>query len=82
MGDGPYANSVASADCGRCFAVTGDVWSGNRFCGNPAKSVDVNGRPVCGVHKKGQPGIAWYGDRYRYPEGTGGEWKWSRGEFR
>lgn len=66
----------------RCMAVTGTATFGPMYCGNRAKSEDVNGRPVCGVHKAGQPGIPWYGDRGRYPEGTGGDWKWSRGEYR
>ena len=66
----------------RCFAVTGTVW-GERFCGYPAKSKDVNGRPVCGAHAKGHPGIAWHGDGYKYPEGTGGRyWEFSRGPSR
>lgn len=66
----------------RCYAVCGSTATGPLYCGNRAKSVDANGRPVCGTHKKGQLGIAWYGDRYRYPEGTGGDWKFARGEFR
>lgn len=65
---------------GRCFAVVGAAFTGKQFCGYPAKTTDANGRPVCGVHKKGQPMIAWYGDRYRYPEGTGGRWEFAHGE--
>lgn len=70
---------------GRCYAVTGDAWGGPRYCGNTAKTEDANGRPVCGVHKKGQPGIEWRGEGHRYPYGTGGAgtvWQFSRGEFR
>lgn len=74
----------------RCYAVTGNVYTGPMFCGYPAKTWDVNGRPVCGVHKKGQPGILWFGTRYRYPEGTQdsvgvartGRWKFAHGEPR
>jgi hypothetical protein len=67
---------------GRCMAVTGTASFGPMYCGNPSKTEDANGRPVCGVHKKGNPGIAWRGDRYRYPEGTGGHWRFSKGDPR
>ena len=66
----------------RCYAVTGTAQGGRAYCGNPAKTIDANGRPVCGVHRKGNPGIMWYGDRYRYPEGTGGRWEFSKGPRR
>lgn len=66
----------------RCMATQGTAFTGPLYCGNRAKTVDVNGRPVCGVHRKGQPRIPWFGDQGRYPEGTGGTWKWVRGEFR
>lgn len=66
----------------RCYTVAGTAWAGPRYCGYPAKTLDPNGRPVCGVHKKGNPGIMWYGDRYRYPEGTGGRWQFNKGEAR
>lgn len=64
---------------GRCFAVTGTATSGPSFCGYPSKGVDVNGRPCCGRHLGRQVGVAWYGDRYRYPEGTGGRWRFTHG---
>lgn len=63
----------------RCYGVTGTVWTGPRFCGYRAKAVDANGRPCCGHHLGKQEGIAWYGDRYRYPEGTGGSWRFTHG---
>lgn len=63
----------------RCFAVVGTVWTGPLYCGNRAKSEDANGRPVCGIHRRGFPGISWFGERYRYPEGTGGDWQFDRG---
>lgn len=63
----------------RCLAVQGTASGGPMYCGNPAKHEDPNGRPVCGVHRKGNPGIAWYGDRYKYPEGTGGYWRFVKG---
>jgi hypothetical protein len=66
----------------RCFAVVGTAWTGPAYCGHPAKTEDVNGRPICGVHRRGIAGIAWYGDRYRYPEGTGGTWKFAHGPKR
>lgn len=64
----------------RCYAVVGDFWTGPAYCGHPAKSTDANGRPICGVHRKGQPRIMWYGDRYRYPEGTAGRWQFRHGD--
>ncbi len=69
----------------RCMAPTGTVWTGPLYCGNKAKGHDRNGRPVCGVHRRHPTrteGTAWFGDRGRYPEGTQGDWKFSRGEFR
>ena len=71
-----------STDASRCMAVVGTVWTGPMYCGNPAKTEDVNGRPVCGVHKKGQPGISWFGGKRRHPEGHGGHWRFSKGEPR
>jgi hypothetical protein len=65
----------------RCYAVTGNVWTGPEYCGHPAKGEDANGRPVCGVHRRGQAGIAWFGPRANYPEGTGGKWGWRYGRF-
>jgi hypothetical protein len=66
----------------RCMFPVGNVWIGPAYCGVSAKSEDVNGRPVCGIHKKGAPGIAWYDDRYSYPEGTGGQWTFRTGPRR
>ena len=60
---------------------TGTAATGPLYCGNKAKT-EVEGRPVCGVHKKGCAGITWRGERGRYPEGIGGDWKFARGEFR
>lgn len=54
-----------------CCAVVGTVWDRWNMCGNPTKAVDANGRPVCGIHKKGQPGIEWRGYAHRYPHGAG-----------
>lgn len=67
-----------SAATDRCMAVTGSVFDGSRYCGNPAKGEDSNGRPVCGVHRLGQGYIAWdeAGD---YPNGPGGDWRFSKG---
>lgn len=66
----------------RCMAMTGTAWTGPMYCGNPAKGEDVNGRPICGVHRRGNPHTEWYGDRRRYPEGTGGHWRFSKGDPR
>lgn len=72
----------------RCYAVVGTATFGPMYCGNKAKTVDANGRPICGVHKKGNPGIEWRGDGHRYPYGTGGRaeghtaWRFARGEYR
>lgn len=70
----------------RCYAVVGTAWTGPRYCGYPAKSGDANGRPVCGVHKDGQPGIEWRGEGHRYPYRTspgrrGTEWVFARGKL-
>lgn len=67
---------------GRCCAVVGDVWSGPMFCGFRAAATDANGRPCCKRHLGKYEGTEWFGDRRRYPEGTGGNWKWRHGEFR
>ena len=64
----------------RCFAVVGTVHSGPQYCGYRAKATDANGRPCCLRHLHKQEGIAWYGERYRYPEGTGGAWKFRHGD--
>jgi len=64
----------------RCHAVTGTAWTGPMYCGFPAKTYDVNGRPLCGVHRRGNPGIEWLGDRANYPHGTGGSWRFKFGE--
>lgn len=71
----------------RCFAVVGTVWSGPLFCGRRARSVDANGRPICGYHRKGQPEIAWDGDGGLYPHGPLdradlGKWQFSHAERR
>jgi hypothetical protein len=63
----------------RCMAVCGTVWTGPQFCGFTAKATDANGRPCCLRHLHKQEGIAWYGDRYRYPEGTAGIWRFRHG---
>lgn len=65
---------------GRCMAVTGTASTGPRYCGYPAKT-EVADRPVCGVHKKGQPGIEW-SDRLGYPHGPYGRWDFSKGVAR
>jgi hypothetical protein len=59
------------------MAPMGTVWTGPLYCGYKAKTTDANGRPVCGIHKNGTVGIEWFGDRRRYPYGTGGRWNWN-----
>lgn len=66
----------------RCYGITGTAGFGPAYCGYKAKGLDANNRPCCGIHLGKQEGIAWYGDRYRYPEGTGGAWRFHRGEPR
>lgn len=66
---------------GRCMAVVGSVHTGPLYCGHRAKD-EAYGRPVCGVHRAGQPGIEWFGDRGRYPHGTAGNWQFYRGTKR
>jgi hypothetical protein len=66
----------------RCYAVTGTAMTGPHYCGRNAKDADANGRPVCGIHALNPhrtEGIEWHGDRYRYPQGTAGEWRFSKG---
>ena len=64
----------------RCCAVMGGP--GQRYCSNRARSVDANGRPICGVHRSGQVDIEWFGDWASFPHGTGGTWWFARGEYR
>lgn len=67
----------------RCMAVVGTVHNGPQYCGNRARAgTDLNGRPVCNIHRCNQLGIEWRGDRGSYPHGTGGSWRFARGEFR
>lgn len=71
------------SDLARCFAVTGTVYTGPLYCGNRAKDTDANGRPICNVHKRGNPGIEWRGEGHRYPYGDGdGGWKFAKGAAR
>ncbi len=79
MSDNP---DVAAVLRDRCYAAVGTAWTGPLYCGHPAKTTDANGRPVCGVHRRGQPGVEWLGARYRYPHGIIGAWRFFNGKPR
>ncbi len=65
----------------RCFGILGTARTGPLYCGNKAKSTDVNGRPVCGVHRNGHPHNEWT-EKGFYPNGPRGKWRFWNGEAR
>ena len=63
----------------RCYGIVGTARGGPAYCGYRAKDVDANGRPCCGIHLGKMLTVSWYGNRYRYPEGIGGRWRFAHG---